>query len=557
VKIKDLLDYCRDRDQSINQTLGDFTNQLHQFVGEALESKKRVKILKSLHFKQIKERQSDIPVAHKNTFDWIFNLGSNITFAHWLRYSDGIYWVAGKAGSGKSTLMKFIQGHPKTRKILQMWAGGQDLVIGTHYFWSAGTPLQKTQAGLFRTLLFQILAQCPQYIPKVLPDRWRGISFAYDESWTRAELFTAFEKLSTLPELTEKICLFVDGLDEYSGDHPELIKTFQVLSKSSNIKICVSSRPWQNFVDAFDSSSWKLYVQDLTKKDIQLYVKDNLERDPTFQNMGSRDEEGADALVQQIQSKANGVFLWVYLVVRSLLRGLVNSDQMADLHARIDELPTELEKYFELMLNTIEPIYRQQTARVFNVMLASASTLPVILFHFIGKQRLEPTYAIHGDIETLLPYQVEAMIDQQRRQLNASCRDLLFITKDRNENAFLSVAVSFLHRTVVDFLRTSQMEELLNAKAGTEFNPISSLCQAYWAMFKAAPSDGQAIVFGETTRGIMVSHTLYYAKEAEKRSECPEIDILDDVARELPRQTPWIGLLKDWNEKPTSSRVVS
>ncbi|KAF2179614.1 hypothetical protein K469DRAFT_640898 [Zopfia rhizophila CBS 207.26] len=550
--IQIILRYCRNWSQGDNITFTDLTNHLRRFVDEAQESKKVVEILKSLHFKQIKERHSDIRDAHRQTFAWVFDPHSRVNFVSWLRSSGSIYWIAGKAGSGKSTLMKFIQGHHMTQELLRHWARSQGLIIATHYFWSAGTTLQKTQVGLFRTLLFQILTQCLELIPQVLPDRWKGSAFVFEESWTRAELFAAFRKLAELPQLSTKFCFFVDGLDEYSGDHPELINIIHILSGSPNIKICVSSRPWQYFVDAFEALEWKLYVQDLTKNDIRLYVKDNLERNSTFLRLRVRDRAGSDTLVGQIQLRAHGVFLWVYLVVRSLLRGLINSDEMIDLHRRLNELPTELEKYFELMLDTIEPIYQQQTARVFRVMLASTGTLPVITFHFVNKERSRQAYALEEPIQPLSVHEIQALIDQQRRQLNASCRDLLFISIDREEHTFQATTVGFLHRTVTDFLRTSQMDILLSTRSGTEFNPTSSLCKAHWAMFKAAPKDSIRKLFVETIPGEMVRRTLYYAREVEMQSGYSEIVILDDLAKNLSQQTSWGDLVSGpyWDDLP-------
>lgn len=530
-------------DQDNNIAFSELTKQLRRFVNEALESKHVVRILKSLHFKQIKERHLDIREAHRQTFEWIFNPHSGVSYMPWLRSPDSIYWVTGKAGSGKSTLMKFIQGHSKTQELLRQWAQNQGLIIATHYFWSAGTSLQKSQVGLFRTLLFQILAQCPEIIPQVLPNRWRSGSIGALESWTRAELLAAFKRLASLPRLRDKICLFVDGLDEYNGDHPELINLFRLLAQSPSLKICLSSRPWQDFIDAFGVSEWKLYVQELTKNDIRLYVKDNLEQDTRFQTIRMEDQEGADALAQQIQMKAHGVFLWVYLVVRSLLRGLANSDEMVDLHRRLNELPNELEKYFELMLDTIEPIYQRQTAKVFRLMLTSFHTLPVIAFYFVGKEQLDPNYILHERIEPLSSQKVATTVDQQKRQLNASCRDLLFVTTDLEASSFSGVKVGFLHRTVMDFLRTGQMDNLLSVRSGANFNPNSSLCKAYWAMYKAFPSD-TAISVG-SMRETMIAGMMYYAREVERQSEYSEISILDDLARTVPLRMAWSDLVGD------------
>lgn len=42
-------------------------------------------------------------------------------FVHWLASSDDIFWIIGKAGSGKSTLIKLIDDDPRTKEGLSQW----------------------------------------------------------------------------------------------------------------------------------------------------------------------------------------------------------------------------------------------------------------------------------------------------------------------------------------------------------------------------------------------------------------------------------------------------
>lgn len=44
-------------------------------------------------------------------------------FVNWLSFSDGIFHISGKLGSGKSTLMKLLYTHPRTGKELEAWSG--------------------------------------------------------------------------------------------------------------------------------------------------------------------------------------------------------------------------------------------------------------------------------------------------------------------------------------------------------------------------------------------------------------------------------------------------
>jgi hypothetical protein len=139
-------------------------------------------ILESLRFSTITERFEAVDEAHTTTFDWIFRPVETTSqysegrrwddFSSWLEFGEGIYWINGKAGSGKSTLMKYIVNHGKTSGLLRSWAGTLKLCTGGFFFWNSGSKQQRSQAGLFRTLLYEILGQHPELIPTVLPAQW-------------------------------------------------------------------------------------------------------------------------------------------------------------------------------------------------------------------------------------------------------------------------------------------------------------------------------------------------------------------------------------------------
>jgi hypothetical protein len=76
------------------------------------------------------------------------------------------------------------------------------------------------------------------------------------------------KRASADTKLAAKYCFFVDGLNEYDGDDEEIIDLLQDLASSKNIKVCVSSRPWNAFMDAFGNSDWQLSIHDLTREDI-------------------------------------------------------------------------------------------------------------------------------------------------------------------------------------------------------------------------------------------------------------------------------------------------
>lgn len=72
-------------------------------------------ILQNLRFSSIEPRHEAILKEHANTFSWIFDEASSTKFVEWPKREDSVYWVSGKPGSGKSTLIKFVAEHEKTR----------------------------------------------------------------------------------------------------------------------------------------------------------------------------------------------------------------------------------------------------------------------------------------------------------------------------------------------------------------------------------------------------------------------------------------------------------
>lgn len=163
-----------------------------RIADERLRTIVTTELLESLRFQEITERFEAVDENHAKTFDWIFQPIQHTTqykegrrwgdFGLWLQSATGIYWINGKAGSGKSTLMKYIVDHYKTSSLLQSWAGDAKLCIGEFFFWNSGSRQQRSQTGLFRSLLYKILAHSPELVPILLPAQWGARYSAHCQS---------------------------------------------------------------------------------------------------------------------------------------------------------------------------------------------------------------------------------------------------------------------------------------------------------------------------------------------------------------------------------------
>lgn len=108
-----------------------YVEQQHQLDEEADST-----VLVHLRFTTMTHRHEEIHEAHKNTCSWLYrdpepvmlsgdaeNTRPWANFAHWLQHGEEIYWINGKAGSGKSTLMRYIRDNPTTLEHLRSWPG--------------------------------------------------------------------------------------------------------------------------------------------------------------------------------------------------------------------------------------------------------------------------------------------------------------------------------------------------------------------------------------------------------------------------------------------------
>jgi hypothetical protein len=312
---------------------------LSEQVRKAVTYAAERRIIQELSFAEMRQRQLDIKEAHYETFKWVFTPSSShpspTHFTEWLEHGDGTFWISGKPGSGKSTLMKYIVSHPQTGRLISRWAGESTLIAASFYFWSGGTPMQKSIDGLLRSLVCQVLRQCPSLIPNSFPEHWQSlmdaerVKTAINLSFDRYDIAKAFQSFTGAEGQNTKFCFFIDGLDEYDGFDREIAALIKTLASSPTIKICLASRPHNIFVSDFGSDPKQMIcIHEFTDWDICQYIKTVFEGDPAFISCKDQDPQGYQELAESIRKDANGVFLWVYLVVLQLLDGIQNADRM-------------------------------------------------------------------------------------------------------------------------------------------------------------------------------------------------------------------------------------
>ncbi|MCJ1384760.1 hypothetical protein MMC17_007878 [Xylographa soralifera] len=248
---------------------------------ESDKTRKRVAhlMMHSLYFPQIQERHSRIALAHAETFDWIFGDSHQrdvpeANFVDWLedrQGHDGLYW--NDKTSGKVIRIEKIN--------------ACELFLLEYRLVNAEVANRTTTVVALRA-------------PNAMLRMYRN-NFTLALA-TNPELLSALHNLVKGVKGFANICFFVDRLDEFEGDdkaRTEVIDLFCNISKSTNIKVCLSSRPWLIFEDAFQNHS-SLLLQQLTYNDITKYVQIELENNSRFQRLRGRENVACKRLIENI-----------------------------------------------------------------------------------------------------------------------------------------------------------------------------------------------------------------------------------------------------------------
>lgn len=257
----------------------------------------------------------------------------------------------------------------------------------------------------------------------------------------------------------------------------------------------------------------KLRLHDLTYKDIKRYVHDTLSQHPSMMELSQQNKHATQTVVQEIVTSASGVFLWVSIVVDLLLEGLQNYDTISDLHQRLLELPPDLEELFEHMLRNINPRYKVQSSKLFQIVrlykeqparidtdMSTSPLTPLMLSHakIIASYKGTTSCPSDNPAETLREDQVPTVV----RTWSAGLIEV------RPHRANLT-SIDYLHRSVFDFVRQhSVWTRLIASTEGTGFDARASLITVSNRLLEEAFPD-----ISDSTKPSQPQDVQYYQRE--------------------------------------------
>ncbi|KAK0717981.1 hypothetical protein B0T26DRAFT_676212 [Lasiosphaeria miniovina] len=337
-------------------------------------------ILRRLACPSVHYREEAIANASDGTFGWIFSHASSQNAQDTGGASDqrpmphhfGL--PLEQNGPGRPSL-DAERDAEKLRK-LQQWAHPKQIVMGRFYFWAASNDGGLTTLdGLYRFLLFEVLWQCPTSYQRS------------SEMFHLTAMVAAFDLLIELSASeTRRFCFFVDGLDEFAGDflaHRDLVQRLLSWVECSHVKLCTSSRPEPENLEMLSKPpSCLVSLHEMTRIDIQRFSQAMLESDRNFDYIRGECPE----LVHRIAERANGVFLWVYLIIRLLLESVAQQDSIEILYAKLEFVPLELnDLMFQRLLKPLNSIDELRRRRMLYFALTAAESPSVHAFAWLDE----------------------------------------------------------------------------------------------------------------------------------------------------------------------------
>ncbi|KAF5623954.1 uncharacterized protein FTJAE_10501 [Fusarium tjaetaba] len=200
---------------------------------------------------------------------------------------------------------------------------------------------------------------------------------------------------------------------------------------------------------------------------------------------GTISVEACRLLTNRIVKKAQGVFLWVHLVLRSVATGIMNEDPEELLLRRLDRLPSELADLYAEMwrrMNEDSP-YAEVAARYFHYVLYSDESLEIAFYsletsqycnRYHGPMLLQIVCAEQSNLqEFLIRLKVDKkyadlmqLCNETKKGIEVRCAGLLQTSHQtfrKSKHATPSSAkeiwplrLEFIHRTAHDFLTNTE-----------------------------------------------------------------------------------------------------
>ncbi|KAM5349338.1 hypothetical protein ACJ41O_005843 [Fusarium nematophilum] len=406
-------------------------------------------------------RFHDIDTAAQGTCEWLVR---HKVYTSWATCDRGLLWIKGKPGSGKSTLL----GHVLRDVVATPAIAESDLIL-SFFFHGRGVDLQRTPLGLFQSLLYQLLCEVPdalQDLVATFQQRCETIGKPGEKwQWHPRELQRFLE--SSIPKVlkTRPVWLFVDALDECGEDSAiELVDGFQSLIQTlptislKHFHVCFTCRQYPILeVDC----ALQICADDENRDDISMFIHNKL-------------SSFSSTIPDLIASRAQGVFLWAWLMVKQVLNLKRKGVGLKTMEAKIHSVPQELDDLYRELIRNMD----SDSLKLIQWICFATRPLSLDELRWAMLVDADCPYRSLNECQAAGDYPSDD--DGMKRRVQTLSRGLAEVTSDAK-------VVQFIHQSVKDFfvkkgLSTLDETTKTDFVVGIAYRRLSRTCIRYLAM---------------------------------------------------------------------------
>ena len=324
-----------------------------------------------------------------------------------------------------------------------------------HFFFdfNVSKDMRNNFEGFIRSLLYQLTKD-------LKPADLRGVE--PEDGWS---LRTLEERLKIIVDQhSNPICILLDGLDEYQGNKWDLAH-FLRKTASSEVKLCVASRPHQVFNTAFEEIP-NIKMHEWNSPAIDKMVTLSIQRD--VETAGFYNHEEVVELAKGISEKAQGVFLWARFAIEELRDGWSERIALGELQKRLENVPEELEGIYARIFRKLRPEQRRQAAYMLQLVCYAKSDLT------LRELYVATEYAVNGKLVLKSQISVRDIQDFEKRILAVTGGVLEVFPNSEGDSSeeddssegvdYLGIhkdemLVNVIHRTVRSYLETKNSQD--------------------------------------------------------------------------------------------------
>jgi ankyrin repeat protein len=302
----------------------------------------RRRMFEELKPSSLDARRLHLNAAQAGTCAWFL---SHPVFTEWINADhtkdhNGFLWVRGNPGTGKSTLMKFAYEHFEQRV-------GDGAILISFFFNARGDASERTIQGMWRALLYQLLSYAPDLQATLDEFASAQPHMGPTKPLVCEQLCRTFQQ-SVLRLGVRRLRCFVDALDECDEQEIQhMVEVMEIIGNNAlhatvDFRACFASRHYPNIIYEHGQQV-VLEAEPGHQADLEVYVRSHLRK---FRSISTK---GVDLLQTRILDRANGVFIWVVLVI-SMLRRELSAGRTLTIENKVAQVPRQLSEIFREIL---------------------------------------------------------------------------------------------------------------------------------------------------------------------------------------------------------------